>query len=190
MASQKGHLEAVELLLARGADVDIQEAADETALHVAAYYGQLGVVVALLKHGADRRILNKEGKTPLDLASKEGHQKIAQALRQAVEKHVGVESKTDGQPLSRSSSHDPSFPVPLRPERHPHNDSSGSPSPMMQRLMTIPIPINQTSPYSRSTKAQRDGSSEYIASASAIPHSDVGRAATRRRPKPEISCVY
>ena len=52
------------------------------------------------------------------------------------------------QPLSRSSSHDPSFPVPLRPERHPHNDSSGPPSPMMQRSTTIPIPsIPSTVPY-------------------------------------------
>ena len=52
------------------------------------------------------------------------------------------------QPLSRSSSHDPSFPVPLRPERHPHTNSSGSPSPMMQRSTTIPIPsIPSTMPY-------------------------------------------
>lgn len=46
------------------------------------------------------------------------------------------------QSLSRSSSHNPTFPIPLRQESHASTDSSGSLSPMTQRQTSIPIPNN------------------------------------------------
>jgi ankyrin repeat protein len=83
MASQKGNLNVVELLLARDADVDTQKADGETVLHLAAFYGHTEVAQVLLKNGADPRIKNKEGKTPSDFASKEGHDDIARSLKTA-----------------------------------------------------------------------------------------------------------
>jgi len=67
-------------LLARGAIVDKPKADDETALHLAAYYGHFEVAEVLLKFNADRAIKNKEGKTPFDLVTTEDHTALAQLL--------------------------------------------------------------------------------------------------------------
>ena len=84
MASQMGYLDVVELLLARDADVNIQNEDGETALHLAAFYGHSEVVQVLLGNDVNLRMVhaqNNEGKTSLDLASNEGHHDIAQLLQ-------------------------------------------------------------------------------------------------------------
>jgi ankyrin repeat protein len=80
MASQKGDLEVVQLLLSYGVDVDTLDVDEETALHLAAYYGHPKVTELLLKHDANIYKRNKKDETPLDLASKEGHQDVANLL--------------------------------------------------------------------------------------------------------------
>jgi ankyrin repeat protein/catechol 2,3-dioxygenase-like lactoylglutathione lyase family enzyme len=53
-AAERGHVDAVRLLLAHGADPNAREAGDNAyALHFAAGYGQLAAVRALLDAGAD-----------------------------------------------------------------------------------------------------------------------------------------
>lgn len=69
----------VELLLAKGANVNATDGNGETALHKAAYYGNKDVIEILLTHGASINATNKNGKTPLQVASKP---EIAELLRQ------------------------------------------------------------------------------------------------------------
>ncbi|AMV40288.1 acyltransferase family protein [Planctomyces sp. SH-PL62] len=68
-AAAGGRAEAVELLLARGADVNAADREGGTALHAAAFLGHEKVVEALVRAGAKLDAMNKTGNTPLDVAS-------------------------------------------------------------------------------------------------------------------------
>jgi ankyrin repeat protein len=68
VASRRGHVEIVKLLLEHGADPNIRDMYGETPLHDAAYWGHADVVKLLLEHGADLSAKNKYGETPLFLA--------------------------------------------------------------------------------------------------------------------------
>jgi cytohesin len=80
----------VELLLARGANVNAQRRDGMTALHAAAYRGHLQVIEALLKAGADPSIRAHAdsgahaGESPLDTALAQGQAAAADALRARV----------------------------------------------------------------------------------------------------------
>jgi hypothetical protein len=67
---QAEHLAMVELLLAEGAAlrVDEPDRGQWTALHYAAKQGALDAIRLLLAHGADRRALDQRGRRPLDVA--------------------------------------------------------------------------------------------------------------------------
>jgi ankyrin repeat protein len=65
--TEKGAIDAVQLLLDRGVDVNAFNDAGQTALHGAVARGDL-VVKFLAEHGADLTAKNKVGQTPLDLA--------------------------------------------------------------------------------------------------------------------------
>jgi ankyrin repeat protein len=69
----------VEMLLAKGVNINATDEYGETPLHKAAYYGNKDVVEILLAHGASINAMNKNGKTPLKIASKP---EIAEFLRQ------------------------------------------------------------------------------------------------------------
>jgi uncharacterized protein len=71
----------VSRLLTRGADVNARAAGDHTALHEAAFRGNLELTQLLLAHGADATIRNQEGKTALDFAEARGHAALARRLR-------------------------------------------------------------------------------------------------------------
>jgi uncharacterized protein len=79
-------IELVELLLARGADVNGRRRDGLTALHGAAYRGQLVVIQTLLRHGADRSIRGFQGagphagQTARDVAESQGHLAAATVL--------------------------------------------------------------------------------------------------------------
>lgn len=79
-----GSLDVAELLLARGAEIEMQHYLGTTALHLAAAHGQPDMVALLLERGADPhrrgRKFDRQGQTPRDLALAEGHVEIARML--------------------------------------------------------------------------------------------------------------
>jgi ankyrin repeat protein len=77
-ASLSGNAKVVELLLARGAEINSLNTRDHsTPLHYAASFGRLDVVRTLVEHGAALNIKNSEGKTALALAERNGHTAVA-----------------------------------------------------------------------------------------------------------------
>ena len=69
-----GHADLVGILLAKGADPNIQDDMDkETALHLVIKAGCFDLVKMLLEAGADPNTKNKSGATPLHLLIKGGH---------------------------------------------------------------------------------------------------------------------
>jgi hypothetical protein len=67
--------EAVEFLIAHGADVNATNPSGQTALHGAAYMGADAVVRLLARHGAKLNVQDAQGQTPYRLA--EGHLNVA-----------------------------------------------------------------------------------------------------------------
>jgi len=67
VASQRA-LEAVKLLVEKGADVNAKAAFGRTALHGAAYMGADDIVQFLVSKGADMNAMDKYGQTPLTIA--------------------------------------------------------------------------------------------------------------------------
>ena len=67
--------DAVEFLIAHGADVNATNPSGQTALHGAAYMGAEAVVRVLARHGAKLNVQDAQGQTPYRLA--EGHLNVA-----------------------------------------------------------------------------------------------------------------
>jgi ankyrin repeat protein len=67
-AAYGGNLAAVELLLAIGMDIDVQNGGGETPLHLAAMYSQFAMVAYLVEHGAAVNARDKHGATPPSVA--------------------------------------------------------------------------------------------------------------------------
>ena len=93
MAAEGGHREIVDLLIAKGADINATAGAGGdgegwTPLHEAAEEGHKKVVGLLILKGADINVKNGDGRTPLDLAIKHKNAEIADILR----KHGGKKS--------------------------------------------------------------------------------------------------
>lgn len=63
-----GHRDIFDLLLARGADVDVREGGGFTVLHEAAATGNLEYIRVLLAHGANPSARTDDGKLPEDFA--------------------------------------------------------------------------------------------------------------------------
>jgi len=80
-AVQSRNAEAVDVLLARGADVNARDAQQGTALQRAAgSFGNQAMVEALIKAGADVNAADKNGQTPLMWAARWGDSGRVQAL--------------------------------------------------------------------------------------------------------------
>ncbi|RLN36581.1 hypothetical protein BBJ28_00026075, partial [Nothophytophthora sp. Chile5] len=79
-ASQKGHTDVVELLLANKANVDTQHPNGATALCIACLYGQVGAARALLVSGAAIELATVLGVTALMAASEKGHTDVVELL--------------------------------------------------------------------------------------------------------------
>jgi ankyrin repeat protein len=69
-ASARGQREIVELLILKGADINVKGSFGETPLHWAAQYGHKNVVELLLSKGADPNVTDAVGGTPLHYARK------------------------------------------------------------------------------------------------------------------------
>lgn len=82
----RANKEIVELLLARGADVNAG-AGGSPPVHGAVMFNQPGMVEWLLARGADVNIKNYEGKTPLKAAVDGGKTTVVEILH----KHGGIE---------------------------------------------------------------------------------------------------
>ncbi|MBO4956888.1 MAG: ankyrin repeat domain-containing protein [Rickettsiales bacterium] len=91
-AARNGHVDVVNALLEKKADVNAKNDYRETPLHWAARNGHVDVVNALLEKGADINAVNNNGYTPLQLAVFYEHVGIVNAL---LEKKADVNAKNN-----------------------------------------------------------------------------------------------
>ena len=82
-AAYNGHLEIVDYLLRRGAEVNGKTGNGSTALFFAARFGHMEVVQLLLKNQADPTVENENGETAVDWALKSANTDIEAILREA-----------------------------------------------------------------------------------------------------------
>jgi ankyrin repeat protein len=81
--TDEGAVEALELLLAHGADINAVNDAGDTAVHGAVQRGSEVLIRFRAAHGARLDVKNKQGRTPLDVASaRREHAAAAALLRQ------------------------------------------------------------------------------------------------------------
>ena len=83
IASEKGHLEVVRLLIEAGADMDKSNRWYSTPLYIASEEGHLEVVRLLIVAGADKDKERFDGVTPLSIASEKGHLEVVRLLIEA-----------------------------------------------------------------------------------------------------------
>lgn len=79
-AASLGDVEALERMLAAGADLDAPDYEGRTPLHLAAGGGHLASVRWLLGHGARTNLVDHGGATPLWRALRRGHDEVAAVL--------------------------------------------------------------------------------------------------------------
>ena len=80
-AAAAGHqLEAIKMLLEKGADVNIANSHGYTVLHYAAAEGDAELARLCLTHGADKTLKGKDGHTAADIAEQKGHTDIVNLL--------------------------------------------------------------------------------------------------------------
>lgn len=72
-AAEHGHLSIIELLIRKGATLDLQDSKGHTALHRAASRGHTNIVSALIQAGAPIYTLDLQSKTPVHLAAENKH---------------------------------------------------------------------------------------------------------------------
>lgn len=77
----ESQLNAIELLLLDGIDVNDRGQDGQTLLHWAAIRGHLDAAELLLKNGADPRLKDRFDKTPLQWAEERGHKDVVSVLR-------------------------------------------------------------------------------------------------------------
>ncbi len=65
LAAIEGHTQTVQFLLSKGADIEMKDCAENTALHLAAEFGRIDTVDTLIKAGAEVNCLNDGFCTPL-----------------------------------------------------------------------------------------------------------------------------
>lgn len=80
VAAYIGHVDAVKILIAAGANIDSIRFDGSTPVYLASQNGHVDVVKALLAKGADKDSRNARGQTPLYIAAKEGHLGVVNAL--------------------------------------------------------------------------------------------------------------
>eukprot|EP01103_Thecamoeba_quadrilineata_P013917 TRINITY_DN39_c2_g1_i1.p1 TRINITY_DN39_c2_g1~~TRINITY_DN39_c2_g1_i1.p1 ORF type:complete len:738 (+),score=135.33 TRINITY_DN39_c2_g1_i1:123-2336(+) len=72
--------QVLELLRAKGADIDVMGINDETPLHQAAFKGSPETCIFLIVAGAGANSLNKNGETPLHHAARAGQKAVVETL--------------------------------------------------------------------------------------------------------------
>ena len=79
-AAEHGHLEIAKLLLANGANVNVKDEDNITALHLAAQNGHLEIAKFLVENGANVNVKDEDNVTALHLAAQNGHTGIVSLL--------------------------------------------------------------------------------------------------------------
>ncbi|EQB52672.1 hypothetical protein CGLO_07683 [Colletotrichum gloeosporioides Cg-14] len=79
-AADKGHTKIVKLLIANGADVNLKDPFDRTALHMAASGGYVEIVQLLLDANAEVNAMTTEYETSLGWTCSSGHLKVVRLL--------------------------------------------------------------------------------------------------------------
>ena len=79
-ATEGGHCKLVELLISKGASVNVRTKFGTTPLHCAAWQGNTEMVNLLLSHGASLNLENTYGEIPLHCAAREGFENVVQIL--------------------------------------------------------------------------------------------------------------
>ncbi len=79
-AARSGHLEMLELLLARGAPINARNLAGATALYFAAERGHVAVAQRLVERGADLKLTGRSGISPVAAAAYAGSDAIVELL--------------------------------------------------------------------------------------------------------------
>ena len=80
LASKRGHVKSVSLLIQHGADMSAQNQSGMTPLHLASREGQVEVTRMLIERGADVTAQNNDEETPLHLASSHGQLEVIDML--------------------------------------------------------------------------------------------------------------
>ena len=78
------HHEIVNLLLAAGADPNIQDKSGYTPLHIAAQCGDVKTAHVLIFGGANLEVTSKDGAQPLDIALASGHNEVAKLIKEGI----------------------------------------------------------------------------------------------------------
>jgi len=103
VATRNGDLEAVELLVAAGVDVNRHGTRGFTPLHCAAERGLLEIVDYLLAHGADP-FARTEGDLPYMLARTNGHAEVCELISDTLKaRSRNASRQRSGEPLSALS---------------------------------------------------------------------------------------
>ena len=78
------HYEIVDLLLAAGAEPNIQDKSGYTPIHVAAQCGDVKIARALIFGGANLEVTSKDSAQPLDIALAAGHNEVAKLIKEGI----------------------------------------------------------------------------------------------------------
>ncbi|KAH9629346.1 hypothetical protein HF086_017721 [Spodoptera exigua] len=82
-ACKEGHIKIVEMLIRRGARINVTNMGDDTPLHLAAAHGHRPIVQLLLQNRVDVNFTNEHGNSPLHYACFWGYSAIAEDLLMA-----------------------------------------------------------------------------------------------------------
>jgi hypothetical protein len=79
-AAFKGHVDVVQALIQKGANINAKDNDDSTPLHWAAFMGHVDIVNALIQQNAEINLKDNDGVTPLHLAAQNNHGEVVKKL--------------------------------------------------------------------------------------------------------------
>ena len=86
-AARSGQHDLIRLLARHGADLDLRDFREETAIYYAITNGRLKALEAIVELGACVNIKAKNGESPLSLAEKKMQRRMVSVIKKALENH-------------------------------------------------------------------------------------------------------